>query len=158
MRVPRIHVLERSQRIPQPTETVFEFFSHIANLEEITPTWLGFETGAAPAGELYPGAFVEHTLRLHGVPLRWLTQIQGWQPGRRFVDMQLRGPYAVWHHTHEFAADGVGATVMSDIVRYALPLGPLGELAHPLVRHDLEAIFDFRGAAVARRLGDGSAG
>ena len=71
----------------------------------------------------------------------------------RFVDAQLSGPYALWHHTHEFAADGHDGTVMRDVVRYALPLWPLGELAHALVvRRDLERIFDYRRAEVARRI------
>jgi hypothetical protein len=64
--------------------------------------------------------------------------------GRSFVDVQVKGPYRLWRHTHEFEpADG--GTIVRDRVRYALPLGPLGELvAGPLVTRDLEAIFDCR--------------
>ncbi len=87
-----------------------------------------------------------------GLPVGWLTRIEVWEPGVRFVDQQLRGPYALWHHTHEFEPDGAGGTRMRDIVRYALPGGPLGEAAMPLVRRDLAAIFDFRREEVARRL------
>ena len=91
------------------------------------------------------GALIEYRLRLHGVPVRWLTRIEEWEPGRRFVDAQLRGPYRLWHHTHAFEPDGDGGTLMRDTVRYALPLGPLGELAHRLfVRARPRAIFDFR--------------
>ena len=61
----------------------------------------------------------------------------------------MRGPYRLWHHTHTFEPDGDG-TLMRDVVRYALPLGPLGELAHALlVRRDLDRIFDFRRDTVA---------
>ena len=70
-------------------------------------------------------------------------------PGERFVDAQLAGPYRLWHHTHEFAPDGDGGTLMRDTVRYALPYWPLGEVAHPLVARDLAAIFDYRATAVA---------
>jgi ligand-binding SRPBCC domain-containing protein len=70
------------------------------------------------------------------------------------VDRQLRGPYALWHHTHDFEPDGAGGTVMRDTVRYALPFGPAGSAAHALfVKRDLERIFDFRRGEVARRLG-----
>jgi len=86
------------------------------------------------------------------VRLRWLTRIEDWEPGRRFVDRQLRGPYALWHHTHTFEPHPEG-TLMRDRVRYRLPLGPLGAIAHvALVRRDLDAIFDFRRAEIARRL------
>jgi ligand-binding SRPBCC domain-containing protein len=102
------------------------------------------------------GALIEYRLRLHGVPVSWLTRIEEWDPDParpRFVDMQLKGPYALWHHTHEFEPDGTGGTLMRDTVRYALPFGPLGEIARRLfVARDLEAIFDFRTQQVAREL------
>ena len=85
--------------------------------------------------------------------MRWRTRIEAWEPPHRFVDVQLSGPYSLWEHTHEFEADGEEATLIRDRVRYALPLGPLGELAHRLfVRRDVERIFDFRREAVAARL------
>jgi ligand-binding SRPBCC domain-containing protein len=68
-------------------------------------------------------------LRLHAVPIRWLTRIEVWEPGVRCEDVQLRGPYRLWHHIHTFEPDGHGA-LMRDVIRYALPLGPLGGLAH----------------------------
>jgi ligand-binding SRPBCC domain-containing protein len=82
----------------------------------------------------------------------WLTSIQEWDPPRRFVDVQVRGPYAVWHHAHDLSPDGRGGTIVRDTVRYAIGFGPLGELAHRLVvRRDLDAIFAFRAEAVARQ-------
>ena len=97
------------------------------------------------------GALIEYRLRLHGVGVDWLTRIEEWEPGVRFVDMQLAGPYRLWHHTHTFEARD-GATLLKDTVRYALPAWPLGELALPLVRRDLAQIFDFRRDTVARLL------
>nr|MBA2428483.1 SRPBCC family protein [Thermoleophilaceae bacterium] len=100
-----------------------------------------------------PGTLIAYRLRLHGAPIRWLTRIEVWEPGRRFVDVQVSGPYALWHHLHEFAPDGDGGTVMRDTVRYGLPFGPFGALAHAVfVRRDVEAIFDFRREAVRSRI------
>ena len=99
-----------------------------------------------------PGALIEYRLRLHRLPIRWLTRIEEWEPGRRFVGAQVRGPYALWRHTHRFEPDGDGTRV-SDEVRYALPFGPLGELARRgFVERDLERIFDHRLRAVEERL------
>jgi ligand-binding SRPBCC domain-containing protein len=148
----RIHTLERSQHLPLPPDEVFAFFADARNLEAITPPWLGFRVLAPDEVEMHAGALIEYRLRLHGVPVGWLTQIADWEPGVRFVDVQLRGPYALWHHTHSFTGEP-GGTRMRDVVRYALPLGPLGSLAHAaFVHRDLAAIFDFRQAEVARRL------
>jgi ligand-binding SRPBCC domain-containing protein len=152
----RYHVLRREQRLPGTPDEVFPFFADAHNLEAITPSWLAFHVVTPAPIEMRPGALIEYRLRLHGLRIAWLTRIEEWVPGVRFVDAQLSGPYALWHHTHEFAPDGDGGTLMRDVVRYALPLGPLGELAHALVvRQDLARIFDFREAEVARRLAAG---
>jgi ligand-binding SRPBCC domain-containing protein len=139
------HVLRREQRLPGAPAEVFPFFAEAGNLEAITPPWLRFAIVAPRPGDIQVGTLIEYRLRLHGLPVSWLTRIEEWVPGARFVDQQLRGPYALWHHTHEFEPDGDGGTLMRDTVRYALPYGPLGEVAHRLfVARDLAAIFDFR--------------
>ena len=92
-------------------------------------------------------------LRLHGVPIHWRTRIDTWEPPTRFTDFQEQGPYKLWEHTHTFEPDGENASIIHDRVRYAIPYGPLGSLAHVLfVRRDLERIFDFRRDAVAASL------
>jgi ligand-binding SRPBCC domain-containing protein len=147
----RVHVLEREQVVPRGLDEVWAFFADAGNLEAITPPFLGFEVCTPQPIEMRVGTLIEYKLRLHGISLRWLTRIEEWEPGERFVDAQVRGPYGLWHHTHTFAAHPEG-TFIRDRVRYRLPLGPLGALGLPLVRHDLRAIFDFRHAEVARRL------
>ena len=149
----RYHVLKSEQRLPGTPAEVFPFFADARNLEAITPSWLSFRVTTPLPVEMRAGALIEYRLRLHGIPIAWLTRIEDWLPGVRFVDQQLAGPYRLWHHTHEFEPDGQGGTVMRDTVRYALPFWPLSEVAHALlVRRDLAAIFEFRRAEVARRL------
>jgi ligand-binding SRPBCC domain-containing protein len=144
------HVLRREQRLPGTPDEVFPFFADAGNLEAITPDWLAFSVVTPRPIEMRVGALIEYRLRLHGIPVSWLTRIEDWEPGARFVDMQLAGPYKLWHHTHEFEPDGGGGTLMRDTVRYALPLGPLGEAARRLfVARDLSAIFDHRTKRVA---------
>jgi ligand-binding SRPBCC domain-containing protein len=151
------HHLAREQILPGEPDAVFGFFADAVNLEAITPPWLRFRIVTPRPIRMAPGALIEYHLRLHRIPIRWLTRIEVWEPGTRFVDVQVRGPYRIWHHTHTFEPHG-GGTLVRDTVRYALPLGPLGRLAHAaFVRRDLERIFDFRHAEVARRLGAGTA-
>ena len=143
------YTLQQEQLLNGTPDDVFPFFADARNLERITPPWLNFHVVTSEP-EMRQGALIEYRLRLHGVPIRWLTQIEEWAPGERFVDVQLRGPYALWHHTHEFEPAGDGRTLMRDTVRYALPLGPLGALAHKLlVKRDLARIFMFRSSVVA---------
>jgi len=139
-----VHTLRREQRLPGTPEDVFAFFADPRNLEQITPPLLRFRVMGPDAIVMGTGALIRYRLRVHRIPIGWLTAIREWDPPHRFVDEQLRGPYALWHHTHTFEPDGDG-TIMRDVVRYALPLGPVGELARRLfVMRDLDAIFDYR--------------
>lgn len=148
-----MHVLERSQRFGVPVERAFDFYVDAGNLEPMTPPWLHFEVTTPGKLALRQGALLDYRLKLHGVPLRWRSQIEAWEPPLRFVDVQVRGPYALWEHTHLFEPDGDDAAVIRDRVRYALPLGSLGALAHRLfVRRDLERIFDYRSRVASELL------
>jgi hypothetical protein len=148
-----VHILERTQRLAVSRERAFELYSEARNLERITPPWLGFRVTTPGAIEMGEGALIEYRLKLHGFPVRWRTQIAAWQPPLRFVDVQLRGPYALWEHTHTFERVDERSVEIGDRVRYALPLGPLGEIAHAaFVERDLREIFDYRAHAVAEWL------
>jgi ligand-binding SRPBCC domain-containing protein len=148
-----VHTIRREQRLPGSPDDVFAFFGDARNLEAITPPLLRFRVLQPDPIEMGVGALIRYRLRVRGVPVGWLTAIRAWDPPHRFVDEQMRGPYALWHHTHTFEALDDGGTLMRDVVRYALPLGPLGELARRLfVRRDLEAIFDYRAARIVELL------
>ena len=143
------HTLRREQTLPGAPEDVFPFFADAGNLEAITPPELRFDIVTPRPITMGEGTLIEYRLKLRGLPISWLTRIEVWEPGVRFVDQQLQGPYKLWHHTHEFEATGDGETIMRDTVRYAIGFGPFGELAHRLlVRRDLEGIFDYRTAKV----------
>jgi len=147
----RVETLERDQVLPVSPAEAFQFFADAFNLEAITPPWLHFRVVTQGDIAMHPGTLIEYRLRLHGLPLRWLTRIESWERGRRFTDVQTRGPYRLWRHTHSFEPLDEG-TRMRDVVRYALPLGPLGQAARALVvRRDLDRIFDFRRDVVAAR-------
>lgn len=148
----RIHLLERSQRIEIPVEQAFAFYTDALNLEPMTPPWLHFEVTTPAPIALQADALLDYKLRLHGIPIRWQTRIEIWEPPLRFVDTQAKGPYSLWEHTHRFEPD-CSATVIHDQVRYAIPLGPIGAIAHHLfVRRDLKRIFDYRSEAASKRL------
>jgi len=139
--------------VPRPLSEVFAFFSDAHNLEAITPEFLAFRILTPAPIPMAPGTRIDYQIRLFGFPLGWQTAIDVFDPGRRFVDRQVRGPYRRWHHRHEFVPLGP-ATLVIDVVDYELPLGPLGTLAHTLaVRATLERIFDHRREVIARLLG-----
>jgi ligand-binding SRPBCC domain-containing protein len=132
------------QWLPRPVAEIFPFFQNEKNLEILTPPFLNFHVVGKTTREIRKGTLIDYKLKLHGLPIRWRTEITSWQPPVKFVDNQIKGPYALWHHTHEFE-DLAGGTLMTDRVQYRVPMGLLGKLtAGPFVGHDVAKIFQYR--------------
>ncbi len=144
----KVHTLFRRQLVTTPLPEVFEFFSRPENLERITPPDLGFQILTPSPIAMREGAVIDYAIRIGPFPTRWTTLITTYEPPHRFVDLQLRGPYAYWHHTHSFEETPDG-TLLTDEVRYALPFGPLGEIVRELaVERQLEYIFRQRSRVI----------
>lgn len=146
----KIFTFECEQWLARPVEEVFPFFADARNLQAITPPWLDFQVLTPGPVEMRAGALIDYKLRIRGVPLRWRTHIKEWVPPHRFVDEQVRGPYRQWIHEHTFTARD-GGTLARDVVHYAVPGGALVDRL--FVRRDVERIFAFRRATLARRFG-----
>ncbi len=132
------------QFVPRDIESVFTFFSQAANLEQITPPFLNFQVSKMSTKTIHKGTLIDYKLNLKGIPMKWKTLISDWNPPHSFIDTQLSGPYRSWHHMHRFEKLGNG-TLLSDEIRYKLPLGFLGQMmASTLVQKDVEKIFKFR--------------
>jgi len=143
---------EDSTDLELPLESAFEFFSDATNLARITPPDVRLHILTPGPIAMRRGAVIEYVLRVRGLPVRWKSLIVQWQPGVRFVDYQLRGPYQLWRHEHRFTASGVG-TLVTDRVDYSLPFAPLSDVALPLVSADLARIFAYRRAAMEKETG-----
>jgi ligand-binding SRPBCC domain-containing protein len=127
--------------LPRTVAEIFPFFADAANLEKITPPWLSFHVITPTPIEMRPGALIDYQIKIHGIPVTWRTEIVEWEPPHRFVDVQLKGPYRLWHHTHTFTEKD-GGTFCTDDVRY-YPIG--GWLINTLfVKRDVRTIFDYR--------------
>jgi hypothetical protein len=136
--------INTKQYINKPLDVVFQFFSKPENLEMITPESLSFNIMTPIPIRMEKGSLIDYTIRLFGIPIHWRTLISDYEPPFRFVDQQIKGPYTFWHHTHTFQAVEGGVEII-DKVKYSLPLGWLGTLAHSIwVRKDLEKIFEHR--------------
>jgi ligand-binding SRPBCC domain-containing protein len=150
----KVHVLEHTQRVPAGIEEVFGFFDRPENLVDITPPDLGFQILTPSPIVMKEGALIDYVVRIAGVPVRWRTMITAYDPPHKFVDEQILGPYSFWHHTHTFRALADGGTELGDVVRYAMPLGPLGDLVHVLrVKRQVAGIFEHRSRVVRERFG-----
>ncbi len=142
----RVSTFSRATIVPASLEDTFAFFSDAANLERLTPAWLNFSIMTPSPMVMREGLEIEYCIRLYGVPIPWRSRIDVWEPGVRFTDRQLVGPYRWWHHEHRFESVDGGTRVIDELA-YA----PRASwISGGLVRRDVERIFDFRERTLAR--------
>ncbi len=154
----KVHRLEQRQFLPVSPDLAWSFFSSPANLNEITPADLGFRITSPPEPSMYAGQIITYEIRIAPlVWVPWVTEIKHVEPMSSFVDEQRSGPYRFWFHRHHFEPRD-GGVMMTDLVHYALPLGPLGAVAHAIfVRRKLDWIFSYRKQLLSERFGTGNA-
>ncbi|HUG49290.1 MAG TPA: NAD(P)H-binding protein [Candidatus Limnocylindria bacterium] len=141
------HRLTSRQVVPAPAEKVFGFFAEPLNLRRLTPSRMAFEFKTDDF-EMREGLEIEYRLRaLPAFPVTWRTLVTGYEPPHRFTDVQLKGPYGRWEHSHTFTPVDTG-TLVEDKIEYELPFGPLGRLGHSIVKGELEQIFRHRARAI----------
>jgi ligand-binding SRPBCC domain-containing protein len=137
----REYIFHAELFLAHPLKEVFPFFAQASNLETLTPPWINFQVLTPEPIVMRAGLLIDYRIKVHGLPIRWKTEIAEWSPPHRFIDTQLRGPYRLWHHTHTFE-ERDGGTLCTDHVLYH-PWG--GGLINALfVRRDVERIFAYR--------------
>ena len=141
-----IDVVHEETIVPTSLEETFAFFSDAMNLEKLTPAWLNFHIRSEGPLQMREGLNIDYAIALHGFPIPWKTRIDVWEPGVRFVDRQVNGPYVWWHHEHRFEAAGGGTRVI-DHVEF---VPRMRWLTGALVRRDVQRIFAFRKEELAR--------
>jgi hypothetical protein len=145
--------LKREQVIERSRGETFAFFSDAFNLERITPPLLRFRILTRPPVKMAEGTLIEYRLSLFGIRFYWKTLIERWSPEESFVDVQVKGPYALWRHTHTFEQLSATSTLVRDQVEYQVPLNLIGRIAHALfVKRTLKKVFDYRAQSIERLL------
>lgn len=141
----KIYTLHKKQKLPISVDEAWEFLSNPKNLKVITPDYMGFNILSGADRPIYAGQLIQYSVTpLLGIKTKWVSEITSVKDKEYFVDVQLYGPYALWHHKH-FINKIDGGVEMEDIIDYKVPLGILGQLVHPfLVKPKLEEIFNYR--------------
>jgi ligand-binding SRPBCC domain-containing protein len=141
----KIYTLHKKQQLPISLEKAWEFLSNPKNLKVITPDYMSFNIVSNIDRPLYTGQIIQYIVTpLLGIKTQWVSEITHIEEKKYFVDEQMYGPYALWHHKH-FVKEIPGGVELEDIIDYKVPLGWLGQLVHPfLVKPKLEEIFNYR--------------
>jgi ligand-binding SRPBCC domain-containing protein len=158
------------QWLPYPVEEVFAFFADPDNLPALLPPRQKARiekvdlappppraSASKPVTTAGSGSLITLSFRpfpFCPVRVRWQAEIHDFAWNEGFCDRQLRGPFASWNHCHyvrRIDAIQIDVTLVTDVIEYELPLGPIGQLAHRLfVRKQIENIFAYRQDQLAR--------
>lgn len=150
-----MHTFHRKQNIPISLEKAWEFLSNPKNLSHLTPKEMNMKIISGADRSMYPGQIIQYSVTpLAGIKTKWVSEISQFKKGKYFVDIQLEGPYAFWHHQH-FIHELEGGVQMEDIINYKVPFGILGKMVHPiLVKPKLEQIFKYRQERLTELFGE----
>ena len=152
-------VFERDSRYPFPREDVFAWHTRPGAFTRLTPP--GMATEMTPLSDgiqvgstadiviSHPlvASLLPHVPRRGGsgpVGVRWRLRHTAFEPGRLFVDEQIRGPFASWRHEHIFSDGPAGSTIITDRVTYELPRVLPGRLPQALIEMQLDGLFAYR--------------
>ena len=141
-----VHTVHHEAVVPAPLDETFAFFSEAANLERLTPPWINFRIRTPLPIAMREGAVIDYRIGLYGLSIPWRTRIDVWEPGRRFVDRQIAGPYRWWRHEHRFEAVGDGTRV-TDHVEF---VPRAAAVTARRVARDVHRIFEYRQLALAK--------
>jgi ligand-binding SRPBCC domain-containing protein len=141
----KIYRFESKQNIPITKKEAWEFLSSPKNLKTITPEYMSFDILSGADRPIFAGQIIQYLVTpIFGIKTKWVSEITHVEKGEYFVDVQLFGPYALWHHKH-FIKEIPGGVEMEDIIDYKVPMGILGQFVHPfLVKPKLNEIFEYR--------------
>lgn len=140
-------LLVAEQILPVSREKAFSFFKDPRNLPEITPQWLDFKIlNAGSTREVHLNAEYVYKIKWIGLSMKWRSRIADYQPPHKFIDIQVKGPYRSWVHTH-LLEEVAGATRMKDIVDYTIPFFAL-PLHSLVIKKHLREIFHFRAVRI----------
>ncbi len=141
----KIYTLHKKQKLPISLDQAWEFLCNPANLSKLTPPEMNMKIISGADRPMYAGQVLQYSVTpLPGFKTKWVSEITHYEDKKYFVDLQLYGPYAFWHHKH-FVHEIEGGVEMEDVIDYKVPFGFLGRLVHPiLVKPKLESIFNYR--------------
>jgi len=134
-------------------DSTWAFFSDARNLPAITPPAMRFQITTPGEINIQQDTLIDYRIRVMGVPVNWRTRIIDWTPKRQFVDLQLKGPYTLWHHQHVFEPTTNGVWCRDRVI-YKMPVPVIGRIVHAMmVRPQLLEVFRYRREAIGRLLG-----
>lgn len=138
-------------RIEASPEEVFAWHSRPGAFERLRPPWESVEVLQC-TGTIKNGDRLIVAMQMGPMKIKWIAEHHGYIEGRQFRDVQLKGPFAKWEHTHLMLPDGPSACFLEDRVEFELPFGIMGKPGKKFVIRKLNRMFEYRHQVTKRDL------
>jgi len=109
-----------TSHFPCSAKELYTWHSRAGALERLIPPWEN-TTVVSRQGGIAPGGRVEMRMHLGLIPYRWIAHHVEDKPGLMFRDIQKKGPFSSWSHSHIFT-DTAGGALLEDRIEFSLPL------------------------------------
>lgn len=119
-------------KILAPIEMVFDLARDLDVHSRTVPGTRERAWGSNDGRRAGPGDTLTFEATHFGVRQRLVSRITAFERPTLFADELVRGTFRSLRHTHTFTATPDGGTVMTDVLEFTSPLGPLGRLADRL--------------------------
>lgn len=139
-----MHDYQRQLQLPFSAEALAQWHQRPGAFERLSPPWQRL-TLVKPSGPIQDGATLIFKLQQGPISLTWEALHDQCIPGQQFRDVQRRGPFKQWEHTHKFISTGDHASELRDELRFKLPFEPISAALSPLIKRlMLDPLFTFR--------------
>lgn len=137
--------VEFKTTMPVPAQALYGWHMRSGAFQRLTPPWEPARLAAYP-DKLADGATATIAISpVPGLTINWQAYHTGFIEAQQFMDVQEKGPFAYWQHTHRFEEAGDARSTLTDAIEYKLPLGKLGQFGGgELVRLKLDRMFRYR--------------
>jgi ligand-binding SRPBCC domain-containing protein len=143
-------VFEHESTIAAPAQAVFAFHERPDALQLLIPPGQPIKI-IEHTGGIRDGARVVLQMGFWPFAICWVARHKGYVPGRQFQDVQEKGPFRFWEHTHIVIPVTEHSCILRDHIEYELPFGKLGQSGNAFVRKRLVDTFLYRHRMTTRQ-------
>ncbi len=127
-------------------EELFAWHAREGAFQRLTTPWQKIRI-VEHKGSITNGSILKFRIYQGPLPVTWEAHHDNHIENKQFQDIQKRGPFRSWRHTHRFDPSPEGGVTLTDHIEYTLPVHPLSApLAPILFEPMLERMFNFRHA------------
>ncbi len=131
-------------RIRTSVEKLFTWHEGKGAVLRLTPPWIPLKIIARSGEGIQEGAKIRFKIKFFKIPMVWESEHINYQKNKFFKDMQTKGPFPLWVHSHMFRQDGTHHSIMEDKIEFKLPFQTLTRPFYKFVIKEFERMFAYR--------------